>query len=444
MTEKRPRVEDLISAAAAGARRRGRADRSGRSARRAHEAARLAVASQADSGALFPVQRNGRICKKCGARNPASAKACATCGSVRLAPPWVLARREVTKLFEVQITSSSERFGPPVRRITLSKWWPGSAGRSPSFNIPTPTQWARVRDIVERDFGPRLGWQVPSTYSSLPNPPPTEAGLRDLARQHPARQAWGDPDRFVDAWSPEAVALVKRISRDQATLDRPFGDAYRALIERLPREGGAALVELQRLLESWSLHQVTQLTAELGRRLEAIDLFEQIVLDEKTYELKGERSIHRVLESAMWIVDDRYWLMSSNRTLRTLIGGKMRRARRGVAALRPDFACAQLATQGVIVELKRPAHRLTVQDLNQAERYLVLAERYARGITWTAILVGSAATEEARRTAKHRTAVTIQSFADLLADARQRYREYLKIARPGDARCEPDGEERVD
>ncbi len=374
-----------------------------------------------------------RLCKRCGAANPADAKACARCGSARLAPPWVLARRPVTNLFDVQITRSSPRFGEPRPRITLAKWWPGSDGRSATLNIPTAEQWARVRDIVERDLGPRLGWKFPFARGSPPDAPLPTSERRDLIHRGPELARVGLIDDPVRAgWSPDGVALVERISRDEAKLDRPSADAYRALIERLPREGGAALVELQRLLESWSLHQVTQLTAELGRRIEAIDLFEQIVLDEKTYELKGERSIHRVLESAMWIVDDRYWLMSSNRTLRTLIGRKMQRARRRVAALRPDFACAQLATQGVIVELKRPSHRLTVTDLNQAERYLVLAERYARGITWTATLVGSAATEEARRTAKHRTAVTIQSFAALLSDARHRYEEYLKIARPGE------------
>jgi len=80
--------------------------------------------------------------------------------------------------------------------------------------------------------------------------------------------------------------------------------------------------------------------------LETIALFEKLVLDDRTYELKGERSIHRVLESAMWLVDERYWLMSSNRTLRTLIGRAIQRERRAELEVRPDFACAQLGLQG--------------------------------------------------------------------------------------------------
>jgi hypothetical protein len=69
-----------------------------------------------------------------------------------------------------------------------------------------------------------------------------------------------------------------------------------------------------------------------------IGLFEKLVLDDKTYELKGDRSIHRVLAGAMWLVDERNWLMSSNRTLRTLIGRAIQKERRDAATglcLRP-------------------------------------------------------------------------------------------------------------
>jgi len=334
-----------------------------------------------------------RICKKCGAANKPGTIACATCGSGRLAPGWVLARREVTKQFEVQITKSNERFGEPRARITLSKWWPGSAGRSPSLHISTPEQWTRVREIVDRDFGPRLGWRGLANRISLPRAPLGKRQLQELVRQKPelAREVLGDSADGAtekEKSSPDGVALLDRIRRNEAKLGRPFPAAYRALLERLPAEGGEALTQLERLLESWSLHQITQLVSQIRQRLETIALFEKLVLDDRTYELKGERSIHRVLESAMWLVDERYWLMSSNRTLRTLIGRAIQRERRAELEVRPDFACAQLGLQGVVIELKRPKHRLTLADLNQAERYLVLAEAHTSGISWTAALVG--------------------------------------------------------
>jgi ribosomal protein L40E len=370
-----------------------------------------------------------RICKKCGAANAPDAKTCATCGSARLAPTWVLARREVTKLFEVQITKSDERFGEPRARITLAKWWPGSTGRSPSLHISSPEQWTRVREIVERDLGPTLGWRTLAGQSALPTAPLGKRELEELVRQNPelAREVLGDSADGTtenETWSP-------RIGRDKATPGRPFPLGYRALLERLPAEGGEALTRLERLLESWSLHQITQLVSQIRQRLETIDLFEKLVLDDRTYELKGDRSVHRVLESAMWLVDERYWLMTSNRALRTLIGRAIQKERRAELRMRPDFACAQLGLQGVIIELKRPKHRLTLADLNQTERYLVLAEAHTSGISWTAALIGQRMNDDVRRTARYRSAVTIRTFTDVLTDARHRYMEYLKIVAPG-------------
>jgi ribosomal protein L40E len=386
--------------------------------------------------AIDDVHHGQRICRKCGAANLPNAEVCVTCGGNRLAPTWVLARREVTKYFEVQITRSSERFGQPVRRITLSKWWPGSGDRSPSLHIPTPEQWGRVRDIVEGDFGRQLGWRVLGTRSRLPVAPLTKDDLLELMRQYPdlAREVVGDDlNAARERSTPEEVARTDGKARAATTPDRDLVPAYRRLIKQLPNESAEALAELEQLLMSWSLHQITRVTAEIRRRLDLIELFEELVMNDKTYELKGERSIHRTLESAMWIVDERYWLMSSNRTLRTLIGGTVAKERRRDTSLRPDFACAQLLTEGVLVELKRPAHPLTPADLNQAERYLILAERFAPAVRWRAILIGQKATDETMRTAKFRTAVTVQTFAELLADARHRYKEYLKIATPGTA-----------
>src|SRR5438552_2388341 len=103
-----------------------------------------------------PTRGEHRLCKKCGATNDGDATECVSCGSSRLAPSWVLARHEITKQFDVQITTSSEQFGPSRERITLTKWWPGSGGRNPSLHINNPEQWQKIRDAVDNDFGPRM------------------------------------------------------------------------------------------------------------------------------------------------------------------------------------------------------------------------------------------------------------------------------------------------
>jgi RNA polymerase subunit RPABC4/transcription elongation factor Spt4 len=243
-----------------------------------------------------------RICKKCDQVNEVDVEVCAACGSTRLAPSWVLDRRAITKQFEVQITESSKEFGDPEARITLSKWWPNSAGRSPTLHITNPEHWVKIRDIVETEFAPRLGWtKLDEKAPSLPSAGISPAQLRKLVRQHPgiATQALAEELGPSATFSPEAIEMVRRISKAQEKLEQPYIEAYQMLIEKLPSQGGAALLELGKLLEGWSLHQVTQVTGEAKRRLQTIALFERLMLDDDTYEIRGDSSIHRVLEGAM-------------------------------------------------------------------------------------------------------------------------------------------------
>lgn len=128
----------------------------------------------------------------------------------------------------------------------------------------------------------------------------------------------------------------------------------------------------------------------------------------------------------MWIVDERYWLMAANASLRTLVGNAIAEKRPKAATLRPDFACAQGPGRGVIIEIKRPSHQLAVADLNQAERDVVLAEEFSANTEWTAILVGQSAEPEVRKTVKHRKDVTIRTYNELPGDTRHRYRQYLQ------------------
>ncbi|MEJ7792013.1 MAG: hypothetical protein WKF65_08600 [Gaiellaceae bacterium] len=47
------------------------------------------------------------------------------------------------------------------------------------------------------------------------------------------------------------------------------------------------------------------MTNEVTRRVGLLTLFREQVLDERTYEITGDKSIHRLLGRAMWIVDER-------------------------------------------------------------------------------------------------------------------------------------------
>ena len=312
-----------------------------------------------------------RLCEACGTKAARGARVCMRCGSTRLAPPWVLARRTIARGFDVRITESSADYGTPHKRISLSRWWPGAGARA-SLNVNSPDELAHMIAAC-REFASELRWPI--------------------------------------------AAESDGASQGRATLATTT-----ALLEQL-KDDPAALRTLASLLERWSLRQIGDVASEVRRRLDAITLLERVASDDRTYELRTDHSIHRVLERSLWLIDERYWLLTSNAGLRTLIGAKISTH----ARLRPDFTCATSSSEGAIVELKRPRHALVVDDLNQVERYLVLAEQHAPTMRWRALLIGGRLSAELRRTSRHRPAVEVRTLAEVAADARRRYRDYLRL-----------------
>ena len=129
----------------------------------------------------------------------------------------------------------------------------------------------------------------------------------------------------------------------------------------------------------------------------------------------------------MWLIDERYWLLQSNSTLRTFIGEEMsERDKKMYGKKRPDFVCGTVGDKLIIVELKRPAHELDVDDLNQAETYLTIAESYAKYRSFESYLVGNKKSDDLMRRMKHRSSsFKVLTYTDLVRDTENRYREFL-------------------
>ena len=79
------------------------------------------------------------------------------------------------------------------------------------------------------------------------------------------------------------------------------------------------------------------------------------------------------------------------------------------------------------MELKRPSHKREVEDLNQLEQYMIVAEKYTQFRSYEAYLVGQQIDEELKRTLKHRSSsFKILTYVDLIDDTRKRYHEFLE------------------
>jgi ribosomal protein L40E len=375
-----------------------------------------------------------RVCDKCGTLNTARAKACAKCGGHRFAPGWVRQLRRVNKQFAVQVADPhplSEGSNPVLK---LYKWWPGG---NANFNIPTAQQWEAVRRIVETELAPFLGWTTAATAAKA-------AKAAAKADRHTQAQlaalTGGDPKaiaqligslNLADANPEELPRLGEAIAEIAAVLvgmDEERLRAIEKIIKKLPEQGEKALKELAGLMEELTVGQIAAVASEVTRRVGLLNTFKERCLDDRTYEIRGEGSIHRLLEQAMWIVDEHYWLMFSNSQLRTIVVKQLEKDDEKHKLERPDFVCGAVDKKLIIIEIKRPSHTLTVADYVQLVRYVVLCDKYDDDHSSVeAILVGQKRSDELLGHLKAVGGrVKVKTFTELIADTERRYKDYLE------------------
>ena len=378
-------------------------------------------------------RRRVKICNRCGHENALNASNCKDCSSDRFAPRWVLAKRPVNRRVGVEVTSTNPEFGTVQKRITLSKWWPGG---NASFHIPNVTQWNQIERIINEDLGPFLGWKtqrelLASVRQKKKEGREASGDLRRLVKDYPdvLKQVVDSIDaaKLGKQDMDGLVAVMGQLADAVSNANAGFRQAFLSVVRQLPKQGQRALEDLELLLQGWSLHQVTSVAQQVRTRIETIALFKKQIKDPRTYEIRGDNSIHRILERAMWLIDERYWLLQSNSTLRTFIGEEMsKRDKKKYGKKRPDFVCGTVGEKLIIVELKRPAHELDVDDLNQAETYLTIAESYAKYRSFEVYLVGNKKSDDLMRRMKHRSSsFKVLTYTDLVSDTENRYREFL-------------------
>lgn len=375
-----------------------------------------------------------KICNRCGHENAQALDACVKCKSKRFAPSWVLAKRPVNRQFGIEITKTNPTYGDVEKRLTLSKWWPG--GRA-TLHIPSIGQWSIVERIINDELGPILGWktkkQLLESIKSKKISEVTTAGeVKKIVSEYPEFLkeivTAIDPGKLGKEDMDKVTVLLGQLAGAVVSANSGFRQAFLGVVKKLPQQKQRALEELELLLDSWSLQQITFVAQQVKGRLETIELFKKQILDERTYEINGDKSIHRILEKAMWLIDERYWLLQSNATLRTLIGNDLsKQDKKQFGKKRPDFVCGTVGEKLIIIELKRPSHTLKTDDLNQLETYLSIAEQHLSYRSCEAYLIGNKKDSDLLRRLKHRSNnFKILTYADLVGTAETRYREYLK------------------
>lgn len=384
-------------------------------------------------------QENYIICQKCFANNPIESKRCKYCHGDKFAPEYIKRIEKVNRNTFVQVTLPQ---GKDEKRITLYKWWPG--GHS-SYNINNIEQWERISEIIENKLLGFLEWEtkekiiqeIQDIQAYKKEPEKAEVQITKLTKAYPdlIRKVLKEVDftNWEESNYEDFAEIINEITELLSKTDQGYRDAFREVVSHLPKQQKRAIEDLGNLLKSWSLRQITSISHQVIERLETLNLFKERILDDATYEIIGENSIHRILERAMWIVDERYWLMHSNETLRKIVVKELTDKYAEFKDKRPDFVCGSVDNKLIIIELKRPSHELKIEDLNQLENYLTIIENHYDLKTFEAYLIGRKISDDLKKRAKYRgNQFKLKTFIDLIDDTEKRYIDFVKTLKQSD------------
>jgi len=380
-----------------------------------------------------------KVCQRCCKEVSKNTKIC-VCGSEKFAPSYVKKMEKINRQFSVQITEPDKKLykdtkNIPDKRLTLYKWWPGNRA---IFHINKVEEWENIKEIVDQRLAKFLNWKTKrkiiediEEFGKLNKK--TDKKIKDLSKNYPGfiRKILKNIDynKISENNAGDLVGIIIDLTDVISKTDENFSIVFKKLVRQLPKQPKRALEDLSELLKDWSLKQITDISSQVMSRLKTIELFKERILDDKTFEIIGKNSIHRILEKAMWIVDERYWLLHSNETLRNIVGKELIKKDKKHNKKRPDFVCGTVDNKLIIVELKKPSHVLKIEDLNQLENYLsIIEDNYTNYSSIEAYLIGRKVDKDLQRKKKYRgPQFKIKTFSDLIDDTERRYKEFIKI-----------------
>ncbi|MFB6242054.1 MAG: hypothetical protein ABEJ36_04630 [Candidatus Nanosalina sp.] len=358
--------------------------------------------------------------------------------------------------FDEEIDGIYVRDGPPLsvhicepyepgnpRRIKLTKMRPPGENEDEAdwvdYYFNDPEMFQKIMKTVKKLY-PKTNWKPRSELleeiEAEGDEEENEEKIDKLLSQYPSTIK-----DFLDSLDEEKleeenvdflIDIVDSLNETVLDAERQIKFAFSDLLERLAEEEDQqGYNQLEELLEKWRLLSVTETANELQSRLQFIEMFGEMVQDEDIYERRGKDSVHKALESNLWLFNESYRLMHSDRTIKTFIRDKLDldfdEDSEG-ADKRPDFVVGKDSNHLVIVELKKPSHTLQKEDLDQLEEYKRLAQSYTdeNFQTEKCYLVGNEMSDDLDYFLENREGFEVLTYTDLISNAKNRYREYLE------------------
>jgi hypothetical protein len=307
-----------------------------------------------------------------------------------------------------------------------------------SVRIKSPEELAKVRPILDYLSG-KLGWEklppmLEELEKKLGKEEPFDPQLKKIVTQYPrATMSFfkafdtiyhGDIEiEDFDLISDYVKTALQSLLGKQVVMVNLMTDMINKLGEEKTPEG---MQKLLKLMEEHTLPEITTVASIITTRLQKLRILEASIKNENAYEIKGVNSVHNQIAQAMWIIDDAYWLLHANESLTNFLEKEYLRATKEERR-KPDFICVSNEHAFVIVEIKRPSHEMTMDDIDQIQDYLAtIKEHRPEFVVREAYLVGKTMSPHLQTILENIKNVKFKPYTKLVDDCKRRYQQYLE------------------
>lgn len=322
---------------------------------------------------------------------------------------------------------------PSKNVICLAKTWKGQGGKTESqrYNI-SAGDWAGIKKAVETLLPGMGATPTEQDIDDAVRKVSQETQLLELVAKYPA----------LLTQIPKDVDILS-LPNDQKEALRQLlttgGAIANSVITQLAKQPIADIEQFSHLLDDFKLSTINSLVTHVTSRMKFIEVFEKVIHNDGSYERRGPDSVHNLLRTNIWLIDQNYSVLHDDETLKNILyaqwGSSTDSEDRNK---RPDFLCMtdRFSQETgykklVIVEIKRPSVKITVDHISQAMQYRSLLQKHS-GVSdpsFKCYIIGREIDDHLLTNRLDESGFSTPTYTDFIGNARKFYRDYFEIVK---------------
>ena len=148
-------------------------------------------------------------------------------------------------------------------------------------------------------------------------------------------------------------------------------NTLKELLNAIVKADNQDIDRLSKMIAEWGMREISSITEIITQQIKIIKKLSDLINDPKTI----EKQIHKIFETNIWLLSEKYKLWSSNRQLKKILDKNLDEKYKDNQNLRPDIICRTSENKVVIIEFKRPSETIKLEHLTQAMKYKTIIKK---------------------------------------------------------------------